>query len=232
MIALVPARGGSKGLPGKNLLSINGHPLVGNSVRQALDSKFIEEVYISTDDPLIEQCACEYGAISLGLRPEALATDTALANDTYRHIIELIEQSQNSPVKEIVILQPTSPLRHVDDINGAISMYRDMDADSVISIREQYHPTSWLKEIDERNRFCFDEGLPLHSNRQDLPTRYLPNGAIYILKRELIFGDSWYSQNSYGYLMDTERSIDVDTSLDFTFAKCLAEKNGEKNVEK
>ena len=222
MIALIPARSGSKGLIEKNIKKFNGVPLVGLAVLDCINAKNIDEVYITTDNKKIEEIAISYGAKSLGLRPTHLASDDSLANDTYRYMIDLISSKKNKTISEILIAQPTSPLRTSEDIDNSVNLYFDKQADSVISFTIQPNPISWYKEIDSNNRIISTNINCSFSNRQDEPLLYVPNGAVYVLRKNIIFSNSWYSNKTYAYLMPRERSIDIDTLSDFTYAQYLS----------
>lgn len=229
MIALIPARGGSRGLIGKNIKNFNGIPLVGLAVLDCINAENIEEVYISTDDKKIEEIAISFGAKSLGLRPSHLASDGSLVNDTFRYMIDIISSDKNKSIEELMIAQPTSPLRIPEDIDNSINMYFNNQADSVISFTHQPNPISWFKAIDSNNRILSTSGHSSFSNRQDEPMLFVPNGAVYVLSKNIIFSNSWYSKKTYAYIMPKERSIDIDDNYDFEFATHMSRKLGIKN---
>lgn len=207
-------------------MEFQGIPLVGQAVLDALQVDKITEVYISTDDPEIEKVAVKYGAKSLGLRPKNLASDNSLANETYRYMIDLISSAKGVQIQELVIIQPTSPLRLPVDIENSIDLYLEKKADSVISFTEQNHPISWYKSVDSDKKILLSKYKAIFSNRQDEPVLYIPNGAVYILSKKVIFSDSWYSENTFAHIMPKERSIDIDDISDFDFAIYLAKKLG------
>ena len=149
MIAIVPARGGSKGLPGKNIKNLLGMPMIAYTIEEALKSKYITEVIISTDCNEIEKVAIKYGAKSPFLRPEYLATDSAKAIDNYIYTIDRLNKEFAYDIKDFVLLQPTSPLRTVEDIDKSIELFKDKNADSVVSYTEEHHPIEWHKYITE-----------------------------------------------------------------------------------
>lgn len=224
MIAIIPARGGSKGLPGKNTMNLLGKPMIAYTIEAALKSDKITEVIISTDCKNIEKTALKYGAKSFFLRPEYLASDTSVAVDTYIYTIDKLNNEYSYNIEEIMILQPTSPLRNTDDINAAIEIFYEKNADSVSSYTEENHPVTWHKFITSDGKFenIFEDKL---LNRQDIRTTYYPNGAIYIFKYELLKQKKYYNENSYAYIMPRNRSVDVDTIEDFDYLKFLMEKN-------
>ncbi|RXJ83098.1 acylneuraminate cytidylyltransferase family protein [Arcobacter cloacae] len=220
MIAIVPARGGSKGLPGKNIKNLFGKPMIAYTIEEALKSKYITEVVISTDCKEIEKVAIKYGAKSPFLRPEYLATDSAKAIDNYIYTIDRLNKEFAYDIKDFVLLQPTSPLRTVEDIDKSIELFKDKNADSVVSYTEEHHPIEWHKYITEDGKFenIFEEKL---LNRQEIKKSYFPNGAVFVFDYELIMQGKYYSDNSYAYIMPRNRSVDVDTLEDFRYIEFL-----------
>lgn len=218
MIAIIPARGGSKGLPGKNIKNLNGKPLIAYTVEVALKSKYITDVIISTDDPEIYNIGLEYGAKDTFLRPSELAQDKSLAIDNYNYTLDRLEKDFDYEINSFVVLQPTSPLRTVDDVDGAIELFIEKKADSVISYCEEHHPIAWHKYLDSKGKLdnIFDNNVL--RNRQDIRTSYYPNGAVYVFKSELIRSGQYYSNETYPYIMPRARSIDIDTQEDFEYA--------------
>lgn len=223
MIAIIPARGGSKGLPGKNIKLLNNKPLIAYTIEAALNSKKISRVIVSTDDSTIAKVAKDYGAEVPFLRPDFLATDTALALDNYIYTINRLNEKEENKIKEFVVLQPTSPLRTTLDIENAIHLFEEKNAESVISYTENIHPLHWNKKINKDLTFSdiFDAKL---ANRQDFETTYLPNGAIYVFKFELIKSGKYYSKKSFAYIMQRTNSVDIDTIEDFEYAEFLLNK--------
>lgn len=226
MIAIVPARGGSKGLPGKNIKDLLGKPMISYTIEEALKSKYITEVIISTDCKKIEKVAIKYGAKSPFLRPEYLATDSAKAIDNYIYTIDRLNKEFAYDIKDFVLLQPTSPLRTVEDIDKSIELFKDKNADSVVSYTEEHHPIEWHKYITEDKKFenIFEEKL---LNRQEIKKSYFPNGAVFVFDYELIKQGKYYSDNSYAYVMPRNRSVDVDTIEDFKYIEFLMRGNDE-----
>jgi CMP-N,N'-diacetyllegionaminic acid synthase len=220
MLAIVPARAGSKGLPGKNIKHLAGKPLIWHTIEEAKKSKYIDKVIVSTDDASIARVAIECGAECPFLRPERLASDDSLVNDTYIYMLDKLATEYDVDIPEFIVLQPTSPLRTVNDIDGAIKLFMEKNADSVISYTEEIHPVSWHKFLDENLHFIniFDQKM---ANRQAHRKSYYPNGAIYIFKHEIILQSKWYTDKSFAYLMPRHRSVDIDTIEDFMYAEYL-----------
>ncbi len=220
MIAIIPARGGSKGLPGKNIKNLIGKPMIAYTIEVALKSKYITDVIISTDCIEIEKVAVKCGAKSLFLRPDYLASDTAKAVDNYIYTIDRLNKEFDYDIEDFVVLQPTSPLRMVDDIDNSIKLFKEKDADSVISYTEEHHPIKWHKYVTEDGKFenIFDDKL---LNRQDIKPSYFPNGAVFVFNYGLVKQNKYYSENSYAYIMPRNRSSDVDTIDDFKYIEFL-----------
>lgn len=220
VVAIVPARGGSKGLPDKNLRPFLGTPLLGHTIQAARASRRVSEVIISTDSQEIYNCAQAFGAKPFPLRPSELASDTALVIDTYLHVLDELSQAGLEP-DAFIVLQPTSPLRTPDDIDNAVDLFLGNKADSVVSYTQELHPISWNRYIgkDGKLESILDDS---NKNRQTYQPSYFPNGAIYVFKTSLIRNRKYYSDKSYAYVMPRERSVDIDTIEDFEYAEFLA----------
>lgn len=224
MIAIIPARKGSKGLPGKNMKNLDGKPLIAHTINAALKARHVEKVYVSTDCEHIYNLSLNMGCEESFLRPDHLAADDSLAIDNYLYTIAKLEKEQGLSVNSFVVLQPTSPLRNEKHIDEAIEMFQIKGADSVISFTEEAHPIYWNKTID-KNGIVGDifsvNGL---QNRQNYECTYYPNGAIYVFKTALIKSGNYYSGKTFGYIMDQESSVDIDTIEDFLFAEFKMER--------
>ena len=225
MIAIIPARGGSKGLPGKNIKEMCGKPLIAYTIEAALKSKSIDHVILSTDDEEIAAVAKKYGAEVPFMRPAELASDTAMAVDNYIYTIGRLEKEWNTKIDSFVVLQPTSPLRIAEDIDGAVELFNARNADSVVTYVKEAHPIFWHKKIDENNKLedIFEGTI---ANRQELPITYYPNGAVF--STEMIRQKKYYTDKSYAYIMPRERSIDIDFIDDFKYAEFLMSNSKDK----
>lgn len=223
MIALIVARGGSKGLPNKNIKILNGKPLIAYTIEAAKKSKNIDEIILSTDCPKIAEISITYGAKVPFMRPEFLATDTSPVIETFLYTIDKLKNEFNYNIEDFILLQPTSPLRTTKDIDNAIEIFYSKNADSVISYTPENHPIFWHKIINEDYSIkdIFENNS---SNRQDFQKTYYPNGAIYIFKYNLIKQKKYYSDKSFAYIMPRNRSIDIDTIEDFEYAEFLMSK--------
>lgn len=228
MIAIIPARGGSKGLPGKNVKDLNGKPLIAYTIEAALKAKSITSVIVSTDDLEIAEVSKKCGAQVPFMRPSYLATDDSKAIDAYLFTIDELIKGGVTEIDEICILLPTCPLRSSTDIDDAINLFKFNNADSVISYTKEAHPITWHQYIENDGKLNpIFEALQI-DNRQAYRPSYYPNGAIYIFKSFLLRNNKYYSDNSYAYIMPRERSVDIDTFEDFEYAKYLLNRNDEK----
>lgn len=226
MIALIPARGGSKGLPGKNLRALLGRPLISYTINAALGARNVTDVFISTDDKEIYNVAIKYGCKETFLRPKELAEDDSLAVDNYIFTIDKLKSEFAYDIEDFVVLQPTSPLRSAEDIDLAIELFKQKKADSVVSYTRESHPIAWHKRITDDGLLenLFEDKI---DNRQAYKSTYYPNGAIFVFNYELIKKRQYYSDKSYAYIMPQERSVDIDTITDFEYAEFLMRKCSE-----
>ncbi len=219
MIAVIPARGGSKGIPGKNICDLAGRPLIAYTIEAARAARHIDRVVVSTDSAEIAQVAERCGADVPFLRAGDLARDDSLAIDVYLDVLTRLGGKMNA----FCVLQPTSPLRSQSDIDQAIEMFHRFAADSVISVCEAPHPLSWFRTLDEDSKLAplqKSGGKP--ANRQVEKKLYIPNGAVYVLSSEFFrHSRSYYSDLTFGYVMPRERSVDIDVPFDLSVAEML-----------
>ncbi|SDB56074.1 N-acylneuraminate cytidylyltransferase [Pseudobutyrivibrio sp. YE44] len=228
MLAIIPARGGSKGLPGKNIKPLLGKPLIAYAVEAALASKYIDRVIVTTDDEEIARVAREAGAEVPFMRPAELASDTATAVDVYIHATEFMMKETGEPIEKFMVLLPTAPLRTVAHIDGAVEAFKAQGSDTLISVTEAETPPSWYMNMDDRGCIAnagFGMKGAIVNNRQVNDAYYIPNGAIYILDYKLLKEKrTYYSDNTYGYVMGRLESIDIDNIDDFEYAEFLMKK--------
>jgi CMP-N,N'-diacetyllegionaminic acid synthase len=226
--ALIPARGGSKGIPKKNLKLLAGRPLIEYAINAAKESKLVDEIWVSSDDHKILNFSVDCGVGAL-LRPGNLATDDISAIPVVSHFIEQLPNTAHELNALILYLQPTSPLRVSRHIDESVSKMFEANLLSVMSIvKSEKNPYKAFK-IDGSGKLIslFDERLS-NARRQDLPHCFYPNGAIYGFRiSEFIGKDRFPSNGSYPYLMSPDESIDIDTAEDLDLAeKIIREKNG------
>lgn len=220
-IAIIPARGGSKRLPNKNINTLAGKPLIVWTIESAIVSGQFDLVLVSTDSQSIADVAVAAGASVPVLRPAELASDTASTNDVISHMVNWIEKNVNA-VSRITLLQPTSPLRDAKDICAAMSMYVEKQATAIVSVCEVEHPIQYCNRLPED--LSLTGFLPKSANKrsQDLEITYRINGALYIMDRKFVGKLSdIYSEGSYAYIMKKEKSVDIDDEYDFKMAEFI-----------
>lgn len=220
VLAIIPARGGSKRLPRKNVLSLAGKPLIAWTIEAAINSQIFDEIVVSTDDKEIAETSTIYGAKVPFIRPVNLACDTAKSIDVIKHTLEWF-QDNNIYFTDVVLLQPTSPLRNEEDIKCAYNLYNLRGASSVISVCEVDHPSAWANRLDES--LSMDNFVKkLEKRSQGLDREYRLNGAIYIWKVEkLLEQSSTIIMPSFASIMPRSRSIDIDEEIDFKIAQAI-----------
>lgn len=214
IVALITARGGSKGLPRKNVLPLDGKPLICWTINAALDSSYIDRVYVSTEDDEIKKVSEDNNALCID-RPIELATDLSSSEEVVLHAIEYFKAS-NVSVDTIILLQPTSPLRTVKHINEAIDVFRNKNANFVLSVFEPSHTPVKAYLLDECGELkgLYNATAP-YMRRQDLPIAFQPNGAIYIFGCNAFIKSKSFPQTKvFPYVMNEQESIDVDTLSD------------------
>lgn len=222
-LAVVPARSGSKGLPGKNIKKLRDKPLIAWSIMQAKSSAAIDRIIVSTDTQEIADIALSHGGEVPFLRPTNLATDTAKTSDVLIHLIETLKLKENYEPEFVILLQPTSPLRRSEDLTAAKKLLIERKAKAVVSVCEvEHHP--WLSGTLPESLCMADFLKPGIQNmrRQDFPNFYRLNGAIYMARTDYFLDlRGFIGPQSYAYVMPTERSIDIDSKLDFIVAESL-----------
>lgn len=222
ILAIIPARGGSQGVPRKNIRILAGKPLIAYTIKAALESKYHPRVMVSTDDESIAKIAKEMGAEVPFIRPAHLAQDDTPMLPVLQHAIGCLRESGYNP-DIIAVLQPTSPLRTSKHIDQAISILVDTGADSVVSVCEAEHSPYWMKKIDSEGRLTpFLNTEKEYTRRQDLPKVYRFNGAIFITRPDIIMNQGrLLGDDTRAYIMEPEDSIDIDTEFDFKVAEFL-----------
>ncbi len=226
VLAIIPARGGSKGLPGKNKKKLCGKPLIAWSIEVAETCSAIDRVVVSTDDDKLVDVVKKYGAESPFERPAELANDTASTINVIFHTIDWLRDHQDFRPEYILLLQPTSPLRTVEDIEGTIQTLKDKDARAVVSVCETDHHPWWSNILPEDgNMKDFLRPDILNKRRQDLPVFYRLNGAIYLADTDYLYEcNGFLGPDTFAYKMPKNRSVDIDSDLDFKLANLLMEK--------
>ncbi len=221
ILGVIVARGGSKGIPGKNIKPLAGKPLIAYTVEAAKGSKHLTRCILSTDSVEIANAAKDAGADIPFMRPDELAKDNSKAMDVVQHALNWLKENDNEEYDYLMILQPTSPLRSSEDIDKSIEKIVETNADSVMSMMELTDfSIKKLKKIEN------DIILPLQdeegnqsSRRQDLDKIYKRNCAIYLTKTELIKQGDLFGKISRAYIMPENRSVDINVPIDFELAE-------------
>jgi len=230
ILALIPARGGSKGIPYKNARLLMGKPLIAYTIEAALQSQYQLRVVVSTDDEEIAEVARTADAEVPFLRPAELARDKAPTLPVVQHALGWLEQHEGYKPDLVVLLQPTSPLRRAEHIDQGIKLLLQTDADSVVSVCEVEHSPYWMRVLDNEGRVKpFVEGDHEFSRRQDLPPVYRLNGALYVTKRRIVMEERCLlGDDVRALVMAREDSIDIDDEVDFLLAELLLKRRLRK----
>lgn len=214
VLAIIPARGGSKGVPRKNIREVAGKPLIAWTIEAAGKSQYIDRIVVSTDDPEIAGVAAQWGGEVPFLRPSELAQDDTPGIAPVIHMVTTLQPEYDL----VVLLQPTSPLRTAEDIDGAVAMLMTAGAKTCVSVVEPDKSPYWMYSLDNSGHL-----LPLlggnFSCRQEIPTVYALNGAVYVADVGwLLDRQTFVSDETLAYVMPKGRSIDIDTEADLAIS--------------
>ena len=221
VLGIIPARGGSKGIPKKNIYKINNKPLIAYTINEAKKSKFLKDVIVSTEDSEIEKISKKFHAQVLK-RPKKLSTDNTPTNSVIINVIKQLETKGDIEFDAIVLLQPTSPLRTVNDIDNSIKIFSKNKCDSVMSVTKVHHPPHWTYSINKKGTLTkFLKSKTRVFRRQDSPILYQLNGAILIATKEFFLKKKEIGHNTIPYIMPQERSIDIDNFYDLKIASLI-----------
>lgn len=221
-LGIIPARGGSKRLPKKNVLNLKGKPLISWSIEAGLRSRYIDKLVVSSEDEEILSIAAEHEVETL-IRPDELADDKTSSFDTIKHTLD-----NSKEYDYIVLLQATSPLRNQTHIDKAIELLEEKNADAIVSVRETDHNPLWSNTIDDSlSMKGFLQDHVSNKRSQDLEKYYELNGAIYICKVSKLLKEKGFflKDNIYAFKMDRKSSIDIDEKIDLKIAEALLENN-------
>jgi len=229
ILFLITARSGSKGVPNKNTQKLGGIPLLAYKAIAALKSNYCTRLIISTDCEIIAKVAEEYGVEAPFIRPKHLATDEANSMEVVLHAMKWIEKNDEVQYDALGLLQPSSPFLTYEDINNTVDLYIKRNAIGVIGVKQVDTNSIFISEMDDdlcmKKHFIKMKSF-YHTRRQDIKPEYTMNGAIYLANwKYLKENKTFHSEKTYGYIMPTERSIDIDTVNDFYYAQFLIEKN-------
>lgn len=223
VIAVIPARSGSKGLPGKNVRTLCGKPLIAWTIEQALACPEVDKVIVSTDDPEIARVAVSYGAEVPFLRPDELATDIASSVDVVVHAIDFMAKN-GSNYDLVVLLEPTSPLREVSDISGAIKqLLSTPNCQSVVGVSqvESVHP-AFLCQVNEGLLKSYLGVQPTNLRRQDIEELYFLEGSVYVSYIEALKANrSFYHESTAPWVVERYKSFEVDELVDLIVIEAL-----------
>ncbi|KAF0144491.1 MAG: N-acylneuraminate cytidylyltransferase [Nitrospirae bacterium] len=222
ILCIIPARGGSKGLPGKNIKKLSGKPLIAYSIEQAKGAKYVDRIIVSTESRKIADIARRYGAEVPFMRPRKLATDDCSIIDVLLHAMDWMENKGKFKFDILVLLHATAPLRTTEDIDNSIKLLVDKKADNVFSVTEA-HRNPYFNMVE-----VLDDGAVRRVKRgsfvtrQSAPRVFDMNASIYVWWRDVLRkGKSVFLKKSHVYVMPRERSVDIDDYLDFRIAEML-----------
>lgn len=218
VLSIIPARAGSKGLPGKNVRPLCGKPLVAWSIEAALKSRYVDEVLVSTDGEEIARVATQFGANAPFRRPDELSGDRATTFSVVEHALEYYESQLGCRFDLLVLLEPTSPLREDDDIDNMLERLtgRWEQYDSIISLGEVREHPSIMKRIHGDDIAPYYEGLKQTTRRQDNPPAYFPYGVAYIVKVPTLLKEkTFYTERCCHYLIKRHQGYEIDDLEDF-----------------
>lgn len=228
VLAIIPARGGSKGILGKNIRRMGGKPLIAWTINAANESAYIDRTILSSDDRGIIEVAKRLGCDVPFVRPGELATDESGTAGAILHAVNTIEEQFDY----IVVLQPTSPLRSAEDIDNCIRVCIEKKALSCVSVSKADKSPYWMYSVDTDGKMTpVIDTADKPSRRQDLPVAYTLNGAVYVIKVEnFIKTMAFIDQETVAYIMPKERSIDIDTEFDILIFEALLQQGKEKGI--
>lgn len=229
VIAIIPARSGSKGLKDKNIKELNGKPLLSYSIEAAIQSGIFDTVHVSTDSKYYADIAASYGADEPFLRDMKNAGDTASSWDAVKEVLWKYKK-MGKEFDICMLLQPTSPMRDAENIKAAYALYQEKNAISLTSVTEVDHPIQWCFTLDDSYSMRDFVSSPYKkSRRQELVKHYRENGAIYIVGTSDIINPEFdfYTDKCIAYVMSRDRSVDIDTLQDFIVAEAVMKAQSE-----
>lgn len=225
VLFVITARGGSKGVPRKNIRKIGGIPLIAYKIIAAQKCKYPNRIVVSTDDGEIASVAREYGNVVPFMRPDELATDTSSSMDVVSHALEWVKSNDSELYDYICLLEPSSPFSTFEDLNNALECMETAEADTLLGMKEVEVSRDFIFELDDNGGLSyFYESVQKMSGvrRQDQKPQYTMNGCMYIARMEYFEKNkSFHSINSRPYIMPWERSVEIDTEQDLKYAEYL-----------
>lgn len=233
ILGVIPARGGSKAIPKQNIKSLLGRPLIAYTIVPARESRLLTRVVVSSEDEEVIEVARNYGAEVPFVRPQELADDLSLLTDVAKHAVLEVEKREGRKYDYVAVLPPTTPLRTATDIDRALRKLIETGADSVISVTKvgHCHPMRMKKIVHDRLIDYVEEEVE-NMPKKLLPPVYVRNEAIYAVRREVLVNqNSFKGRFSCPYLMPPERSIIIDTKLDFLLAEAVMKRMKWKHIK-
>lgn len=228
ILALIPARGGSKGIKNKNIIDLCGKPLISYTIEAAKNSAYIDDVIVSTDSTAIADVAAAYGAEIPFLRPKELASDTSKTIDAVMHAISALEQ-QNRTYDILILLQPTEPLRDNTDIDSAITAFFQNGCSSLVSVSPVTDSPVLIRTLDADNKVHHLLDCSSTVRRQDMKAYYVVNGCIYINAIASINQETSFNDNEYAFIMESRHSVDIDEYKDLYLAEYYLKNPSDTN---
>lgn len=230
VLAIIPARGGSKGVPRKNIKELNGKPLIAYTIEEAKKSKYIDKIVISTEDQEIACVSENFGGEVPCLRPKELAQDNSTTVDCVIHMLSWLKENEQYVPDFVCLLQCTSPLRTFEDIDRTIEKMISTGMDGALSVCEAEVNPYWMSVFNgDKLEYFLEEGRKI-TRRQELPEIYRVNGAVYVLTSEALLKNKTFEpERITGYIMKSENSVDIDTLMDFYLCEYIL-KEREKNA--
>lgn len=230
VLALIPARGGSKGIKDKNIIDLCGKPLLAYTIEEAKKSKYIDDIILTTDSEKIAEVGKLYGAEVPFIRPAQYATDLSKTIDAVIHAVEFLK-STNRYYDTLILLQPTTPLRTYEDIDGALDKYSEKGYKSLASVSiVQDHPIL-IRNISETGELIHVINQNSTVRRQDMPIYYRINGCIYINEIFELSNVTSFNDNEVAYIMEKSHSVDIDEQVDLVMAEYYINNKEEKSCE-
>jgi N-acylneuraminate cytidylyltransferase len=224
VLAVIPARGGSKRLRRKNIRELDGKPLVAHTIQHSKTAEEVDKTVVSTEDEKIQSVAMEYGSYDPIDRPAELATDTATADEAVRHALRELE-TDGETFEIVCMLLPTTPFRRSRDIDNPIRQLKESDAESIVGVTEFEHPPFYAVETDEDGYlqpYFGDQYLWSVTRSQEMPSLQQPCGVIFAARTKALFEyDNFYTDRTLGYKIPPERALDIDEAFDLKIARAL-----------
>ena len=226
ILGIIPARGGSKSIPKKNIRLLADKPLIAHTIEVAKECKMLNRTVVSTDDVEIAEVAKKYGGDVPFIRPKDLSLDDTPMIPVLQHAVSFIEKKENSRVDVVVLLDPTSPFRRAEDIEACIQKLERENADSVVTVCEvEHNPYFVMMELDDDKLVPLIKSDEVITRRQDAPEVYRLNAAVYAVKRDVLMNSNKIiTDNTMAVMMSQELSTHIDHVVDFEFAEYLMKK--------